>query len=190
MADKNLQDLLDQVRDGKISTLELEIGKAGKIKKVVIRSQHKPGPADPVKEIADSIRKVQLSEDKMSGADLSNTLVQDSDLSGLDLSGSDFSYTKIERTDMSNSNFSGASFKQSRVIQTDLSYSQDVDMRNAYLTGSVNLHMTNEPMPAHYKIKHGHQRKGDYDMSIKQGPASWWVKEDENKQKAYEVLRF
>jgi len=133
-----INDILDKVRKGEIKgKVEFEINDKGKIKKITV------APHDAHKEISDSIEKVKAEAKDISGADFSKTNLS-GDLSGMDLKGTNFSYARIEGADLSGSNLKGASFQKAEVSETDMKNSYSVDMRGAYLTGSVDLYGVQE----------------------------------------------
>lgn len=163
---KSINELIKKLKSGEIEeAIEILIGKEDGIKSITLRrieTDETDARRAAEKEISKSIRKVQLEKPVLSGIDFSSTNISGSNLSGLDLTGADFSYSVIEKTDLSEANLQGANFYKARISQANLAGSYGADMKDAYLTGSVNLYRTNEYEAGGSAYKSGANPAGNY----------------------------
>ena len=135
---ESINDLIEKLRLGEIDgTIEILINNKGKINRVLIRKQKEERIK---KEIKEEIKKVKLSNPDLSHADFSETDLTGSDFSGIDLHEADFSYSRIGDSDLSKTNLRAANFYKTELDHANFSNAYSADLRNSYLTGSVNLY--------------------------------------------------
>lgn len=133
---KSINELINRLRSGDINgAIRLEVDNEGKVNKILIKNKNQDA-----KEITDEIASVKIESPDLSHADMSNMDLSGSDLSGMDLHEADLSYAKIINSDLSKSNLTDANLYKAMISQTDLSASYGMDIREGYMTGSVNLY--------------------------------------------------
>ncbi|MBD3204220.1 hypothetical protein GF327_08040 [Candidatus Woesearchaeota archaeon] len=84
-----------------------------------------------------------LQKKDLSGLNLSNLVIEQSDFSDSDFSDSDLSNTTVFYSDFSNTTFNNSNVNNARMTQSDMSESRlEKVSGNIYFTGSVNLFNT------------------------------------------------
>ena len=146
---ESINELVDKLRLDEIEgTIEIIINNKGKINRIMIRRQQDKNKRNIEEEIRKAKKRIEIREPDLSHADFSNIDLTGSNFSGTDLHEADFSYSNIERSNLSGANLEGANFYKARLSETDLSNAYGVNVKDSYLTGSVNLYNANEPATA------------------------------------------
>jgi uncharacterized protein YjbI with pentapeptide repeats len=129
----SINDIIQELRQGKIDQIELYLDYNGQVNKIMINNAMKKQK---------EVRKVSLKGNKLPNVNFSQTRIK-GNFSGLTLSGSNFSYSTIETADFSSTNLYGADFNKAKISQTNMSSAYNANLGNAYMTGSVNLYNVN-----------------------------------------------
>jgi hypothetical protein len=150
MAEDKLSDIIESLRKGDIKgTVIITLKGKDTVIKIKTKTKHDkihdntPPAQNQISQnpIIDN-KSTKITLDSLENRDFSDLEVSGSNMKGISLSGSRFVNTIIKDTILSYSNFYNADFAKARISQTDMSNAYNVNLKGAYLTGSVNLYQT------------------------------------------------